>query len=878
MRQVGRIWLAPLLFASWSPIALADGPKPAPLARYFPAEDLVAYVEFDGIDAHADAWKKTAASKILNETTTGAMLESVARQLFSAIKLKANGFEFPSYDDLSAIARHMVRSGFAFGINRKPGDPKAKPSCIGLVLRGGAKGPLGPLLMKFLAMDGVDEHAIAPREATGGRKFRLFGAMAGPGVAWWAEGDDLAFAILEGRYVETMIGALDGKITNAVEHPLRKELIAPGDGFEPVGLGFLDAKALPPLPTEAVLFGLDGINRVDVRWGYHGEALESVTRVVAPSPRKGVLALFDQPTFDSKILPPRPAGVGSFAASSVDLGATLDKLRDLLRRADPVLGPAFEGFVQMFEDGTGKKLRDDVLSRFGPRLLLADVPTRMLVPTAPFDAMARGMARVPRLSLLIEIKDRPRLIEDLEALAKCANEQFPPPKGEGGKPAPSLVRRLKGAELGYEIALSPTYWPFPAGYRPSMVIGERFLSLGTTPEVARQALRTGVEADPPMTRALAGLPSDLTLLSVTDTPNSALPELLANVPSVIQWWAFVIQGFAMNSGIQVAATPPSIAAPAPVEPINAAPSRLEVKPDGTLAAVGEPIAPISPLPEPPGKLVTKPDGTLALVSQPRTQAPAAPVAPVAPAPAASTLPTMLIRLRLDPDEIPDPEQIRPLLFPATYALSVDAQGLRFTSREAFPAWNPTGLVPLAVAAVLPGVQERRASIEKGRETANLRKINQALEKYQETNGHSPARATLDKDGKPLLSWRVELLPFLGEQTLFDEFRRDEPWDSPANQKLIARIPAVFTHPTLKAEPGFTFVRGISDPEAKDRINQSTIIDESMGDASLGDAGRPVPWTKPEADLSIELDPSLVRRPAPRARPRVVQPPGVPSPG
>jgi serine/threonine protein kinase len=48
------------------------------------------------------------------------------------------------------------------------------------------------------------------------------------------------------------------------------------------------------------------------------------------------------------------------------------------------------------------------------------------------------------------------------------------------------------------------------------------------------------------------------------------------------------------------------------------------------------------------------------------------------------------------------------------------------------------------------------------------------------------------DGKPLLSWRVEILPFLaGQNKLAEKFRRDERWDSAHNKALLAEIPDVF---------------------------------------------------------------------------------------
>jgi hypothetical protein len=53
---------------------------------------------------------------------------------------------------------------------------------------------------------------------------------------------------------------------------------------------------------------------------------------------------------------------------------------------------------------------------------------------------------------------------------------------------------------------------------------------------------------------------------------------------------------------------------------------------------------------------------------------------------------------------------------------------------------------------------------------------------------------LTTTGQPLLSWRVGLLPYLGYQALYDQFHLDEPWSSPHNCSLLARIPAVYQSP------------------------------------------------------------------------------------
>ena len=49
-------------------------------------------------------------------------------------------------------------------------------------------------------------------------------------------------------------------------------------------------------------------------------------------------------------------------------------------------------------------------------------------------------------------------------------------------------------------------------------------------------------------------------------------------------------------------------------------------------------------------------------------------------------------------------------------------------------------------------------------------------------------AIADSTGKPGLSWRVAILPYLEQDTLYKQFKLDEPWDSPHNKKLIRQMP------------------------------------------------------------------------------------------
>ena len=86
---------------------------------------------------------------------------------------------------------------------------------------------------------------------------------------------------------------------------------------------------------------------------------------------------------------------------------------------------------------------------------------------------------------------------------------------------------------------------------------------------------------------------------------------------------------------------------------------------------------------------------------------------------------------------------------------------------------------------------------------NLRTISLAVHNAisADKQGRFPA-AAISKDGKPLLSWRVALLPFLGEKGLYEQFHLDEPWDSPHNKLLLDQMPNVYAPVLRKGEPKF----------------------------------------------------------------------------
>ena len=315
-----------------------------------------------------------AAYRLLNETTTGAMVEqSVARLLDLIVARQPR--PMPNGRELVALSESLLRSGFAVGINRAGGV--GLPRCLALVVRGGARGTPRAAFDRVLGVGEGPRDRIRLVEKPGGRKVQVLGDSPPMSLSWWAEGNDLVVSLVSPSGVDAIIAALDGREPNAVDHPTRKALKRGDDapGFEPVGLAFFDMAALPPLPREAVALGLDRIQRVDYRWGFHGPAIQSIIGVVAPAPRTGIPALFDQPTFDLRHLPPLPGGLAGFTVLSLDSTRLYDQMVAVASTIDPRASRPLAEIEDTFQQLTGLNLRDELLAPLGSRIVVYTVPT-----------------------------------------------------------------------------------------------------------------------------------------------------------------------------------------------------------------------------------------------------------------------------------------------------------------------------------------------------------------------------------------------------------------------------------------------------------------------------------------------------------------------
>jgi hypothetical protein len=93
---------------------------------------------------------------------------------------------------------------------------------------------------------------------------------------------------------------------------------------------------------------------------------------------------------------------------------------------------------------------------------------------------------------------------------------------------------------------------------------------------------------------------------------------------------------------------------------------------------------------------------------------------------------------------------------------------------------------------------REAAREAGRRASCMNKLKQidlALLNYQSTYGHFPPAATTDGNGKPLMSWRVAILPFMGQDALYHQYDPNQPWNSPKNLAVAKQTMNEFRCPS-----------------------------------------------------------------------------------
>jgi hypothetical protein len=165
-------------------------------------------------------------------------------------------------------------------------------------------------------------------------------------------------------------------------------------------------------------------------------------------------------------------------------------------------------------------------------------------------------------------------------------------------------------------------------------------------------------------------------------------------------------------------------------------------------------------------------------------------------------------------------------------------------------------------------QATDAALESTRQRERMQQFKEmslGMLNFEDAKKHLPAPAIRDANGRPLLSWRIAILPYLeaSDAALYKQFHLDEPWDSPHNLALVKQMPDVYADPSYRelaregkttyqvpvgpgtifdTETGVTF-RDIVDGSSKTLL----IVEVPPEDA--------VVWTKPD-DWQVDMQDPL----------------------
>jgi hypothetical protein len=184
-----------------------------------------------------------------------------------------------------------------------------------------------------------------------------------------------------------------------------------------------------------------------------------------------------------------------------------------------------------------------------------------------------------------------------------------------------------------------------------------------------------------------------------------------------------------------------------------------------------------------------------------------------------------------------------------------------------------------VCIPLVGIASRQVKLKAAHVISanNLKQVGLSMHNYNGFYRQLPPAVVYDRDGNPLYSWRVLLLPYIEEDALYNEFHLDEPWDSPHNKPLVARMPKFYARPGEwpAKEPYATYYQVFDGPGAVFDSDKSKglkpfrvaghslmqsnatrrladITDGTPNTFLIAEAAEPVPWTKP-ADLHFDPD-------------------------
>lgn len=161
------------------------------------------------------------------------------------------------------------------------------------------------------------------------------------------------------------------------------------------------------------------------------------------------------------------------------------------------------------------------------------------------------------------------------------------------------------------------------------------------------------------------------------------------------------------------------------------------------------------------------------------------------------------------------------------------------------------------ALLIPAVSAARTAAQRMQSQNNVKMIMLGLHNYHATYNQLPAAYTTDAEGKPLLSWRVAILPFVEGMAQYEQVDFTKPWDAPENAQLLQQMPSVYrsplSDPSLPPDCTTVFAirsdKSVLQPPAEKTgqgIGFSQMMDGTANTVAIVEIPtHGIPWTKPD---------------------------------
>lgn len=521
-----RSWLgAMVLAAAIGGIAWSFAPDPKTSGALLHPSDSVVYFAFDGGAAHEVDFKKTAAYAALYES---GLMETLAKTA-TALKDSAAG-EVPDRErqaigKLLDLGKHAFDRGLSFSLVVQP--PAGGPPTVSatIIFNQGAahRAVLEDVLRENLANE---PNVAIEAYSDGGKPAGITisgddGPMGGK-ITLFEKGGHLVLnaAMTVGGQSparEISFRALNGQGKNVSSHRLYKDG-ATERNFVQNSIGWIDFQPLkemfggmplPPTRTGEQIsvgdllegLGLSSLEAAVTRTGYKDRAAWAEASLIAPGPRKGLLALLDQPTFTIADLPPLPPKPLTVLATGIDAGAIYDRLvgvfKDVSAKVEPQAVDQFDQGLAQVEGQLGFSIRQDLLGPLKGVMVLA--------------ADGGGSQSIDSILMSLQVSDEPRFkstlkkVFDMAAAASNDAVAFETITKYGREMA---VMRIRQAPIVV----------------PTICIDKKFAHIGLLPQAVEMALlRTdgklpGWKPAGDTADALKLMPAKMTGFSYSDAP------------------------------------------------------------------------------------------------------------------------------------------------------------------------------------------------------------------------------------------------------------------------------------------------------------------------------------------------------------------------